>query len=1252
MLSAAAAALLAASFAAARADTEISTVTNTPLSTSTSGNITIDSTGAIASGTSGQAAATINSDNFLLNNGTLTNNGVDAGIAVLIDTSAASISSPGGFTSNGTITVAGTGTGKRGIWITGGNTFYGPITLTTLTGLTSTGATATQSSTLSVTGDTSAAFVLDEGTSVTSNILLGGSGIIQSPSAGSVTSSGSAVVFLSGTINGNFLNVAPITGVGPGITGITTLGGIHACTITGAPTGFVCPASSGGSFINAANIQLIGTSTPSSQGGNPQPGSAVVIGGSIDGGFLNAGPATSSNNAAALISAAGLITSPTILIDPSKSITGTNQAPRGAVILGPVTADIDADPGYSFINRGTIGAQSLDPQLSSAAIVIQGASSAYRTCLSSVAGSCDITVHNTNQTVANPSGTGAPTVVNYNAVGGLLNTGTISAVSVTTLQTATAVSATALGVGDFATIPRIDVLAETVSGTTTTPGQISASALGVGGGSAFAIALSTNANVPTINVGKGASITARVQTTTVAPDKNFATQNSPFTLRSEAIIDQSGKLATINNAGTIQAVNTTLVPQTGAYVINLTRAIDLGSAPIGTTVINNSGRILGDVLYAPAGTGNMLNVGNTGTNGAANPNLDPGLTVTNTPTNYAILAGTIISQTSGLPPTTTAAVLDFGSGTGHRLEVGSYGYVNADIHAAPGALDVVVDPNGLLFVASNTLNLPNDNNTLRAHDLLIKANGTLGLSITQNNLSALTPVVQAGGNVTLTGANLALQFGSYISASRGTVTAPVEQTITLIRSPNAITDDPASLATQNAQLGQQTPFLFESPAGSGAVPAATSGAYKADQGPALLTIDTDGTSQQVLLLHLLPRSINALNADGSPGLNLSGDAANQFPFVATALSTDAELGAAVATSMTIYNTPGQPGSGINVAASQQQAGQVFSQFAPDTSGATREIAIMLTDQATGPVAARQRLLRSYGNVAGDLTLWGEEFAGHINNKGRQSGAGTLTSYKDHGIGFALGVDSGGPRSGWYGGAFTFYSGDADQLLPRATRTQTEWYMLTGYTDWKGRHVFLDTQVSAAYGNFTGLRSIQAGSITRTASSKRPGAMLALGANLGVITHVLGGVEIDPHVSLDGLTLREEGYTETGGGAGFNLAVAPYFANSLRTALGADIKGSVNLWGIDLTPEGRLGYRYDLLHQPVKIRAGFDSTGGLGVTGNTMTFIGPDPDAGNVFGGLSLSAGTDTWSLGVNYDWLRGNNGSTTQVGTLTVLGRI
>ena len=211
-----------------------------------------------------------------------------------------------------------------------------------------------------------------------------------------------------------------------------------------------------------------------------------------------------------------------------------------------------------------------------------------------------------------------------------------------------------------------------------------------------------------------------------------------------------------------------------------------------------------------------------------------------------------------------------------------------------------------------------------------------------------------------------------------------------------------------------------------------------------------------LLLTLLPRSTGATNADGTPGLNLSGDAKAIFPYAAAALANDPLLGAAIATNLTVYKTNGVPTSGINVAASQQKAQQIFSQFTPDVSGGTRQVAIMITDQETGPVAARQRLLRSYADQPGELTLWGEEFAGNINNKGRVDADGTLTNYKDHGFGFALGMDAGSARGGWYGGAFSFYSGDVSETLPRNSLTHEQWYMLTGYTDWRGKHVFLDT----------------------------------------------------------------------------------------------------------------------------------------------------------------------------------------------------
>ena len=1225
MLSAAAAALLAAP-ATAHADTTITTSTSKALVTQTDGTIVINAGGGVGISAAGPAI-TINSNNSVTNNGFIANTGTNDSTGIQISTSGGNIN-PGstGFASTGTIDLGGAGTNKRGVYITGGNTYYGPVTLSSLTGLTTTGgAVTTQSSSLILKGDNSAAFFLEQGTKVTSNILLGGGGIIQNASDNS-TQSNSIMVLLDGTVNGNVISTGGLSGIGPGMIGMQINGGIHSCASdTGAPSGFTCPSTfSGGSLINSGQISLSGIAFPSSRGNNPQAGSALVIASSIDGGVLNAGPGTSSNVTAAVISSNGIVSNgvvnPTVLIDPSRSVNATTATLRGPVILGPVTADVDPiDPGYSFINRGAITSQPIDPQLSTVAMVIQGASSSFFTCLgtSVSATACDTTPHTVTQTVNGQS-------VQVNNAGGLLNTGAITATAITSItnRTAGTTSANALYIGAFATVPRLDIKSQTVGSGNTTPGVISAEVSGLGQGAATALTIALDANVPVINVGRGASVTASVLTNTTTPTQDVANSNAPFILQAQAIVDQSGSVRQLNNAGTIKAANTTLNPAAGTVVSNIQRAVDFSASTQGNTVINNSGVLLGDVLFSSAGNGNILNIGNTGAAGTVNPATG----VVNSPSNYASLGLAFTNQPIGGAPTTTSALLNFGSGTGHQLNVGGYGYVNADIRSGVGALDVNVASNGLLFIANTTT-------SLQANTFNAAQNATVGLSISQANLNALTPVVQAN-SANLSGANLALQFGTFISSgfTAASVAKPTVQTVTLIRAP-VITD--TTLAEQNAILGQNTPFLFESPAESGVDP---------------LMIGTAG-GQQTLLLRLLPRSVNEKNEDGSPGLNLKGDARNQFPFVAQALSTDTELGAAVATAMTVYNTPGQAGSGINVAASQQQAEQVFSQFAPDVSGGVREIAIMLTDQATGPVAARQRLLRSYGKVAGEMTLWAEEFTGQINNKGRVSAAGTLTSYKDHGFGFSLGVDGGSPRNGWYGGAFTFYTGDVTQQLPRDTRTNTQWYMLTGYSHWQGKKVFFDSQMSAAYGQFNQTRGLSVSGLFRLSESKRAAAMGALGFKGGVMTNLMG-FKLDPFVSLDGMTMREEGFTETGGGPGLNLQVAPYFANSLRTAVGADIRKTVSLWDIDLTPEGRFGYRYELLQQPVKVKAAFASTGGLSQTGNTLTFIGPDPDKGNYFLGTSIGAGTDTWHLGVHYDWVRGSNGSTTQVGTITVLGRI
>jgi hypothetical protein len=1235
MLSAAAAALsaatvLPAALSAARADTTISNSTSKAIATNTAGNISIDSGGSINAKLA-SPLITLNSNNFVFSQGNLINDGISGATAIQIDTSVGNLfPASTGVASNGLISLQGTGTSKIGILVSGGHTFYAPISLSPGSSQVISGTVvSTPASTLNIKGDGSSALYIAQGTSVTSNVLIGGA-ITQLPSDKSSTGGG-VVIDLDGTVNGSVLNASNITGIGAGIRGIYTAGGIHSCASdTNAPSGFTCPSAAEGALINSGTVSLSGASFRKAKGVNLESGSALVIAGSVDGGVLNGGPGTSSSLAAAVLSANGRVNAPAVLIDPYQSVNSSQTTPRGPVIIGPVASTVDStDPGFSFINRGTIQGAAVDPQVSSLAMAIRGNSTTNYTCLSAVVGSC-----------ASVDGNGNPG-------GGLLNTGTITALSSTNVTTRTQslptgldqnVTATALDIGGFATVPNITVKAEAIDSTHFTPATIKAQIQGIGQGSAYGVFIEDGATVNTINVGRNASILAGVSTSTVSPTADIAQSGAPFQLISEAIVDRSSSLSAIINSGVIQATNTTLTPGTNAVVSNIQRAIDLQTSTRSGIQIDNSGSILGDIIFGSASNNDTINVGNTGAGGGANPKTP---NVTNNASNFAVVAMNQQTQSGGLPPVTTANVIDFRSGNGHRLHIGGFGYVNSTILASASALDVDIDNNGYLFVANTA-----STGSMNVRNLVAATGSTLGLTIGQNTTST-TPVIQAD-NATLSGSTLALQFGSFVSSgyTAASTATPTPQKITLISSANVIND--TSLAAQNGVLRQNTPFLFEDPNEAGYN---SNGAITAANGSANGDPLTLGNGGQTLELTLLPRSTGEKNADGTAGLNLSGDARIVFPYAAQALTNDNELGATIAGNLTVYNTAGVPSSGINIPKSQQAAQQVFSQFGPDVSGGARQVAIMLTDQATGPVAARQRLLRNFSKTAGEMTLWGEEFTGQISNKGQVSGSGALTAYKDHGFGFSLGLDAGSPRGGWYGGAFTYYSGDIVESLPRASKTQSEWYMLTAYSEWSGRHVFFDTQGSLAYGNLEGSRSLAVGPIVRTAESKRASLMGALGGKGGVRLKYFG-LQIDPNISLDGLVLREEGYTENGGGNGMNLQVAPYYANSLRTAIGADFRLPLDIWGVELAPEARVGYRYDMFGSPAKLKAGFLSTGGLGTAGNTMKFVGPDPDQGNTILGLGIGASTDTWHLGGSYDWVRGSNGSTTQVGVITLLARI
>lgn len=767
--------------------------------------------------------------------------------------------------------------------------------------------------------------------------------------------------------------------------------------------------------------------------------------------------------------------------------------------------------------------------------------------------------------------------------GNLVNAGAISAIA-SSAQNKTAASplATAIELGPFSSVPAIVVSQESAASATSSNGSVNASVTGPLGGTARAIVIDASSSLAEIDVQQNAKIRA-VSTTT---DPNTATIDDAI-----AIQDASSTLKTINNAGTISATITTLTPNAGINVVsNFAHAIDLSASTIPVT-INNSGTITGDVLLNSSGNGTVFTVGaGAATNGSAN----------------AVAAATAAATATGLTNTlsTQASVagnIAFGGGVS-TLYVNDFGSVAGQITSDNGTLDIEVSKHG-------AINIENTTSQLVLRNLNVDG-GTIAISTSENLRSAGAASIQATGSATFgTGTALGVTIGSMVP--QGT------NNYVLIQTPaNQLSIQPTDLQSYRSHVVTNLPFFF-------------------DKLNSSLNLNTAGPTGDQLVLTLTPKTPAALG--------LAGNAAQVFPFANAAMLNDDQLGAAVVNGI------------VDPATTKGTTAQdVYSQFTPDVSGNVRAEAIALTDSATGPVAARQRLLRSYADQDGEFTMWGQEFAQYINNKG---GTGVdLTQSKSHGFGFALGMDGGDPEDGWYGGAFTFFAGDATQALPNDSKNQTEWYMLTGYTDWRGEHLFIDSHLDVAYGSLRGKRFLSidipaaagattGSTFTREADGKRAGLLGAFGVTTGA-EYNWGNTVLMPMLSLDGMSMREEGYTELGGGDGFDLKVSPYYANSLRAFLGADVRQDFDLGDFTLQPEGRLGYRFDFLNDPVKIRSQFVSTP------TTFTIIGPDPSRGNVVAGATIGASTDTWSMGLNFDWVRGSNGSTTEVGTVSLLGRI
>ncbi|HUO97874.1 MAG TPA: autotransporter outer membrane beta-barrel domain-containing protein [Rhizomicrobium sp.] len=1207
MFSTAAIALLSG---AAFADTTISTSTSTALWTGTlpsgatgtgsQGNITVQSAGSIGVAVANQGAITVNSDNWVLNQGAITDKDNDGAHGIRVDLSTdrnlsgATFTDVAGDTITGTgiyldsssnLAITGSGTGKFGIYLDASNC----TTSCTYTG----NITAASSSTINITGDSSAAFQSTAKSVLDGDLTLGGTIAVTANTTTNTNATGVYGVLSYGQINGNVSLPAggTMTVSGQGARGISIQGtGVDGYVSIGGSITTTMPYQQ----VTSIN-QKVNTTT------NPEGGPALEVGASVTQGIAILGPTVSaSTTSAGTLAVRG--SGPGVYIAPVSS----SVAPTTPLTIGVYTGDT-ADQNFSFYNRGQITVTPNNYNDSAAGMAISGYSTAV------------------------------PTVLN----GGIFNSGTMS-VSVTTsgdnvytgsgCSSCTSSTATGIYIGSYSDIDvgtgktTDDNAALVNSGAVSSSGGvISASINGSRGGLAYGVLIGANAYLPSIN--NSGTISAVAATTDKTLTGNASGSYNPLAAR--AIVDQSGTLIKIVNSGTIYASagyqastsSSTLSALDNdtqiATAIDLRGGTDLTASGSGVEIDNFSSSsraaiITGDILFG-SGNNQVLDL-----RGSSSQYVSAvaGNVVFGAPQSSSLTSGDrlIIEGNSSL----TGAVVT-------QTTLASAG-VRVDVQTG-GTLTLLNNSDALKPLNINCTATP-DSCQLKSTSFNVQAGGTVNIGVNQA-LTQATPLILAQNVNFAANSNLNVAYASFVPQGS-------QQFVLMAAQPGHLNIDPTVLSAYNDLPASQQKYLLAS---------------------THMDVVNVNTVDQ-LVLSIVPKTVDQIgfSANTIPVQTAptSSGPTTLFEQVNKALASDDSLGSAM----------------INGVHSAQEAQQAYDSFAPNLTGGTRAIVISITDQASGPVGARERALNMYGKSEGGMTLWGQEFFQMLKDPGSGSidpntGFKTTPGYKDHGFGFALGLDGGSPKYGWYGGAFTFYAGDVNELA-RISHENQQWYLLSLYSVWRGKGLFLDTKLDAGYGHIDAKRMITltdavlGGTFVREADNKHAGALISGGVTTGAMFSY-GAMTLMPQLSLDGLYMREEGYTEnnpntTTVGDAFDLTVNPYYAKSLRGFLGADVRYDLNLWDVYLQPEARAGYRYDFLSDPVKLKMAFaysdTSNPLLPKPGTTFQLTGPDPSQGNFVLGGSLGATTDTWTLGLSFDFVRGSNGAFEQVGTISLLGRI
>ena len=364
-----------------------------------------------------------------------------------------------------------------------------------------------------------------------------------------------------------------------------------------------------------------------------------------------------------------------------------------------------------------------------------------------------------------------------------------------------------------------------------------------------------------------------------------------------------------------------------------------------------------------------------------------------------------------------------------------------------------------------------------------------------------------------------------------------------------------------------------------------------------------------------------LTRKSAAALGLTGNSAIIYEAAADAAAQDNEYGAAMLTLANIGDVK-----------------RTLNSLMPSIGNGVRALTVALTDQAMGPIGARQRGLVSRPKEA--LSFWTQQFYEDLN----QSTSLSSTSYFGSGQGASAGVEWGNTAKTRYGAGYTFFAGQVTESNPRTTKADVILNMFSLYGGWKLNNFFLTPQANFGFAQFTGHRIVTVAGIERTASAKWNAYLASGGLTTGYQMN-FGPVQIIPQISLDGFWMHQNGYSESGAGNGANLRLGAQDLKSVRLFAGVVAQSEFDFDGGDVQPQVMAGWSHEFQTKAPVIDAAFEA-----LPGSPFALVGPTSDPSKMIGGASVAYIFENWSAGVNYDASQDQN-SLQQSATVTITSK-